>query len=150
MRMASNAHARSRPGTISSIARSSKDRCATLRPKAASGSSLSTDSPTALPALVLGIALAAVVPAMRWLVAALSLTYLVNIVAVYRLSDAFGFRSASPRVDELVLLVSAVNLFLLLVSYAYGVALARAGEQDEATATRRASGQVVTVAKGQG
>ncbi|HEU5422611.1 MAG TPA: hypothetical protein VFU72_03640 [Nitrolancea sp.] len=103
-----------------------------------------------LPALVLGIALAAVVPAMRWLVAALSLTYLVNIVAVYRLSDAFGFRSASPRVDELVLLVSAVNLFLLLVSYAYGVALARAGEQDEATATRRASGQVVTVAKGQG
>lgn len=82
-----------------------------------------------MPAVVLAVLLAALAPALRWVAAALSLTYLVNVVEVYRLTGqpavGVGLNLGGRPSDLTVLAVAATNLFVLLVVFGAGVALAR-------------------------
>jgi hypothetical protein len=77
-----------------------------------------------LPAVVLALLVGALVPTLRWVSAALSLTYLVNLYDVYAAaqmrSQPFG-----QYAGLVVTATSAANLALLLAVFAVGLALAR-------------------------
>jgi len=80
-----------------------------------------------MPAVVLAVLVAALAPGMRWLGVALSLTYLVNVSVVYHVfgRQTFGFGVSARPSDPVVLAMAATNLFLLLVVFGVGIALAR-------------------------
>lgn len=91
-----------------------------------------------MPALVLAILFAALVPRAWWIATLLSATYFINLVVVYRMD--FGL-PARPSPD-VVVGVSAVNLTLFLAVLGVGVAMARqqlsdAGEGDAWSRTAR-------------
>lgn len=95
-----------------------------------------------LPAVVLAVLVAALVPALRWLGAGLSLTYLANLYWVYtsaqgpgpRLTSQFG-RAAAQAVPQpgepIVTLLSAANVALLLVVLLTGFLLLRSTPRSE-------------------
>lgn len=88
-----------------------------------------------LPAVALALLVAALAPALRWLGAALSLTYLANLYEVYHLLGGAGFFGGSQfggQFDNrLILVISAANLFLFLVVIVAGFALVRMKEFPE-------------------
>jgi hypothetical protein len=77
-----------------------------------------------LPAVVLALPVAAIMPRIRWLAMLLSLTYLADLVAVYAELGKPTVRPVGGRLDPLVLAVSSVNLVLLGAVFALGSTLA--------------------------
>ncbi|HEY7035914.1 MAG TPA: hypothetical protein VH482_31555 [Thermomicrobiales bacterium] len=74
------------------------------------------------PAIVLAVLGAAVIPALRWIAALLSLTYLVNLVMVYAASR-HDIRLSALWPNRVVLAIATLNLFLFLAVFAVGASL---------------------------
>ena len=104
-----------------------------------------------LPAVVLAVLLAVFVPALRWVGAGLSLTYLVNLVYVYATAGGgfaangvpgngfqpTAFQPFGHSANLIVIGVSAANVILLLVVFGIGFVIGR-----KAAAEKRASKSV--------
>jgi dolichyl-phosphate-mannose-protein mannosyltransferase len=90
-----------------------------------------------LPAVVLGVLVSALAPRLWWIGAGLTFSYLANLVVVYRLFE--GGNSAAGPNSTLVLVISAINLFIFLSVIALGLTLSGGFRRAAAT---RISGEV--------